>query len=143
MIHSFPVAGTDAALKDALLAGGLPTEDIDEPGRRIFRVERDGALLGYGGFELYGKDALLRSVVVPLETRGTGAGRVVAEQLLGLIGSAGGRQVFLLTTTAAEFFEHLGFGHTDRASAPAAILATRQAASICSSADLLSRRLDD
>ena len=39
------------------------------------------------------------------------------------------------------FFEHLGFVRTDRADAPASILATRQASSICSSAALLSREV--
>ena len=54
----------------------------------------------------------------------------------------GGREAWLLTTTAAPFFERAGFNPAERAATPAAILATRQAASLCrSSAALLSRRM--
>jgi amino-acid N-acetyltransferase len=49
--------------------------------------------------------------------------------------------VYLLTTTAAGFFEHLGFRRADRASTPEAILGTRQASSICTSAALLKRSI--
>jgi arsenate reductase len=48
----------------------------------------------------------------------------------------------VLTTTAKEFLERLGFERILRESAPATILATRQAAGLCpSTAPMLERRL--
>jgi arsenate reductase/amino-acid N-acetyltransferase len=141
MIASIPIAANDEGLVSALVAGGLPIADIGEAGRSFFRVERDGRILGYGGFELYGQDALLRSVVVPADSRGAGAGRIVSEAVLREIGKAGGKRAYLLTTSAAASFEHLGFVPTDRATVPSSILETRQASSICSSAALLSRAI--
>lgn len=139
MITSVPVRATDADLQAALASAGLPLDDIEDAGRSFFRIELNGQGIGFGGFELYGEDALLRSIVVPADKRGAGAGRLVTETLLGKIASAGGKRVYLLTTTAASFFEHLGFEGVDRADAPAAILTTRQALSICTSAALLWR----
>ncbi|KKB77470.1 hypothetical protein VW35_15090 [Devosia soli] len=141
MIASTPIPGEDERFRRALLDAHLPIDDLDDAGRSFFRIERDGQLLGFGGYELYGQDALLRSVAVPQESRGTGAGRAVVEVMLREIGNAGGKRVYLLTTSAAAFFEHLGFVRTDRLDAPAAILGTRQASSICSSAALLSRTI--
>jgi N-acetylglutamate synthase-like GNAT family acetyltransferase len=142
MITAVPVSGTDANLQAALSAAGLPMDDVEDTGRSFFCIiERDGQRIGFGGFELYGEDARLRSVAVPEDRRGTGAGRLVTETLLGEISSAGGKRVYLLTTTAASFFKHLGFDHIDRTAAPAAILATRQASSICTSAALLWRAI--
>jgi N-acetylglutamate synthase-like GNAT family acetyltransferase len=65
----------------------------------------------------------------------------VTEAVLREIVNVGGKRVFLLTTGASAFFEHLGFALTDRSSAPPSILGTRQASSICATAAMLSRTL--
>jgi arsenate reductase len=54
---------------------------------------------------------------------------------------AGARTAYLLTTNAESFFKNLGFNSVPRADAPASILGTRQATSICSTATLLKRPL--
>lgn len=53
----------------------------------------------------------------------------------------GARDAWLLTTTAEDFFRHLGFTRVDRSTAPPTILATRQATILCTTAALLTRRL--
>ena len=52
----------------------------------------------------------------------------------------GGREAWLLTTTAAPFFERAGFKPMERTSAPASVLATRQAANLCPASAALLRR---
>jgi len=52
MISMVSTQASAPELKNALLAGDLPIEDLDEPGRSFFRVERDGVAIGYCGFEL-------------------------------------------------------------------------------------------
>lgn len=136
------VTGADGGLHDALVAARLPIEDLTGDGRRFFRFDLDGRTIGYGGFEPHGDHALIRSVVVLPEARGKGLGRAVAEGVMRQAAAEHCAQAFLLTTSAADFFAHLGFTPMDRADTPAAILATRQAASICPTATLLARRLD-
>lgn len=138
-----PVSGSDEGLRDALLAAQLPVEDLTDDGRRFFRFELEGQPVGYAGFEAYGTHALVRSVVVVPELRGKGVGSAIVASLIERLAAEGCSDAYLLTTNAAGFFDRLGFRVLDRASAPADILATRQAASICSTATLLARHLDD
>lgn len=132
-----------AALAEALSTSGLPLDDLGEPGRTFFRYRRlGGSIVGFGGFESYGEDVLLRSIVVEPAARGRGFGRSLTLLLMSRAFDAGARRAFLLTGTATAFFEGLGFRRTDRADAPPSILATRQASGLCSSnAPLLSRRI--
>lgn len=137
------ISGSDPALAAALAAAELPTDDLDEPNRTFFLYRSlSGAVLGYAGFELYGNDALLRSLVVLPEARGQKVGRAIIARLARRVFDRGGRQLWLLTTSAAPFFESIRFRRAERADAPAAILATRQAADLCpASAALLTRAI--
>jgi N-acetylglutamate synthase-like GNAT family acetyltransferase len=136
------VDGHDAALRNALAAEGLPTDDLTDDGRTFFSFLRDADTVGFGGYELLGDDALVRSVVILPKYRSVGLGKRVTEVLLEQARQDGARHAFLLTSSAAGFFRGLGFVETDRSSAPSAILQTRQAASLCpTSATLLVRNL--
>ena len=146
MLSVEPLRPTDpdfGAFGAALTAEQLPTDDVAEAGRAFFRVTEANETIGFGGYELHGEDALLRSLTVPPDLRGRGLGRLVAEAVLRAAAGAGARHVWLLTTTAGPFFERLGFVRIDRATAPEAIRSTRQATSLCpSSAALMVRPLD-
>ncbi len=136
------IAADAADLRAALQAAALPTEDLEEGGRTFFRFEDDGRVVGYGGYELYGDQVLLRSVVVLPERQGHGYGREVTETVMQLARAAGARDAYLLTTTAEAFFEHAGFRRIERTAAPASILATKEATTICSTAALLTRPIE-
>lgn len=138
-----PVDPDDRELRATLDDAGLPGADLSEPGRHVFAFRTlAGRLLGYGGFELHGVDALIRSVVVAKESRGSGVGRAILPLLLRRAFDRGARQAWLLTTDAAGFFEKNGFRRIERSAASAAILATRQAAALCpASAVLLTRKI--
>jgi N-acetylglutamate synthase-like GNAT family acetyltransferase len=134
------ISGDASDLHAALASSNLPTDDLQDAGRSFFRFVEGNRTLAFGGFELYGEHALLRSIVVLPHGRGQGYGKVAADLLLRKASDAGARTAYLLTTDAAPFFERLGFRAIDRRSAPADILATRQSASLCpSTAALLTR----
>ncbi|MCH5714657.1 GNAT family N-acetyltransferase, partial [Salmonella enterica] len=78
-------------------------------------------------------DVLVRSLVVLPHARHRGIGGGMFALLLRRAFDEGGRDAWLLTTTAAPFFERAGFKPIERSAAPATILATRQAASLCPS----------
>lgn len=125
-----------AALQDAL----LPVDDLTDDGRAFYSFTHGNNTVAFGGFELYGQDALLRSLVVLPQARGKGLGRAATETLLDKAFEEGARQAWLLTTSAAPFFEAAGFTPVARDAAPPAILSTRQAAALCpSTAALLAR----
>ena len=62
-------------LAKLLDAERLPSGDLGEPGVRLFAFRDGGAVVGFAGLEVYGKDALLRSVVVDPARRRAGLGR--------------------------------------------------------------------
>ena len=136
------IAGDDPDLAAALAAEHLPTDDLAEDGRLFFRLQDNGTVLGFGGLEMLGDYALLRSIVVSPLVRGQGVGKSITEQLMRKAEDLGIAEVYLLTTSAAPFFEAAGFQRIERHAAPLEILATKQASSLCpSSAVLLTRRL--
>jgi arsenate reductase len=138
-----PIAGDDPALRAALTAAKLPTDDLNEVGRSFFAYSTlAGDAAGFAGYELYGEQVLLRSLVVPEAQRSQRIGRNVVPLLLYRAFRAGARQAWVLTTTAEPFFSKIGFKVTERNAAPPSILSTRQAKDLCpSTAILLSRSL--
>ena len=127
-------------LEAALKAEGLPTDDLGCAFNRFYALEEGGEVLGYAGLERRGGAALLRSVVVPPERRGCGIGRRLVEATLDKAAALGHLEVHLLTTTAAAYFERLGFERVAREGVPAGIAASAQFASLCPSSAVLMRR---
>jgi len=139
-----PVSGEAADLRAALVAAGLPVDDLSEAGRNFFRLTDGVNTIGFGGFECHGEHALLRSLVVLPQHRGDGRGKAAAELLMRKASELGARTAYLLTTDAAPFFERLGFRPLERTAAPEEILATRQASSLCpSTAALMARPIKE
>ena len=110
---------TGDALNDlvVLLASeGLPIEDVAEPERRFFVfLNGGGETVGYGGLEQADGDMLLRSVVTTPKQRGAGHGRVITQWFVAEAERSGAGDLYLLTTTACDFFAKLGFEMVERA----------------------------
>ena len=115
----------------ALEAAGLPTDDLHEPGRRFFRFEDDAGLIGYGGLEQIGPDALIRSMVVVDDRRGAGLGAALLSWLETETADRKASALYLLTTSAAAFFQQHGYAALPRSAAPPAIAASRQFNALC------------
>ena len=66
-------------VKAALIKTALPADDVDDPRVLLWRFETlEGIPVGFGGLEVFGSDALLRSLVTlpPLRQVGMGAAMV-------------------------------------------------------------------
>jgi len=130
-------------LKAALTGAGLAVDDILAPGSQFWRFATDDDVpAGFGGIEAHGTDALLRSVVTfpPLRGRGVGAAIVKALEAEAIVMKCS--TVWLLTTTAREFFEQRDYAVVDRSEVPAAIRATAQFSALCpDSASAMVKRL--
>lgn len=120
-------------IKNLLSKNELPHADISEKWECFYLIESGSVRVGVGGFEQYGDVALLRSIVIEDEHRGTGYGTSLCQQLLSKAQSQGISTVFLLTTTATEFFRRLGFKRVDRQTAPESIQQTSEFRDFCPS----------
>jgi N-acetylglutamate synthase-like GNAT family acetyltransferase len=135
--------GERDVLAAALTKAGLPVDDLDAPGHLFWRFEtKDDIPAGFGGLEIHGDDALLRSVVTLPPVREGGIGSAIVATLEVEAQRRGARAIWLLTTSAAGFFRRLGYAACDRAVVPAAIRATREFSALCpASADVLMKRI--
>lgn len=118
-----------AQLEAALDAVGLPYDDVREAGRLFYSSE--GPHPSFVGLEAFGGDALLRSLVVHPAARGKGVGRSMVEALLDEATESGIERLWLLTTTAEDFFAAIGFAPVAREAAPASIQATLEFRDLC------------
>ena len=71
-----------ASVESLLLEASLPIDGVEEHLASFFVVDDGGKIVGVAGIEAYGKDALLRSVVVAKDARGTGIGLLLTQRAL-------------------------------------------------------------
>ncbi len=106
---------------DLLRRTRLPVAGLLEHAADVLvAVERD-RVIGSAGLEVYGQAALLRSVAVEPGLQGQGIGRALASRALELARARGVTAVYLLTETAAAFFQGLGFRPIPRGEAEPAV----------------------
>jgi N-acetylglutamate synthase-like GNAT family acetyltransferase len=119
------------ALIAALSGAGLPSADVTAPGKMFWRFAEDDVPVGFGGLEVHGGDALIRSVVTLPVLRERGVGRAIVSALEREAELHRCRSAYLLTTTAAPFFEQLGYAPCEREHVPPGIRATEEFAKLC------------
>ena len=103
-----PASADDLLSIEALLTGShLPTTDVAQHLGGFILARSEGQLVGTIAVERYGEVALLRSVCV--------------------------HRLYLLTTTAADYFARHGFETITRDQAPAAIQQTAEFRTLCPS----------
>lgn len=123
------------AVRSLLREAGLPTEGVEDQFPAQYKVATvEGSVVGVAGLELHGSVGLLRSLAVRPAFRGAGVGTTLVQDRTDWARVVGLSRVFLLTTTAAGYFERLGFRRTDRGTAPEELAKSKEFASLCPSA---------
>ncbi len=132
----------DLAIVQRLLsAAHLPTDGLEEQFGDAYAIaECDGQAIGAEGIEIYGEAGLLRSAVVDPAWRGKGVGDALTQDRLRWATERGLREVWLLTTTAADYFPRFGFERTARDTAPEAMQRSREFAEACPASAVAMRR---
>ena len=97
-----------------------------------FMVATDGDVcVGVVGLEIYGSNALLRSLAVKPPHRSRGLGARLVDAIEAEARGRGVTALYLLTTTATTFFHRLGYAARDRTTVPPSIAATTEFSSLC------------
>ncbi|HEV2321271.1 MAG TPA: arsenic resistance N-acetyltransferase ArsN2 [Gammaproteobacteria bacterium] len=110
----------------------LATSDLTPKMLADFLVARqDGVLVGVVGLERHAKAGLIRSLVVDKSLRGTGLGKRLLFAMEVRARGRGIKQLYLLTTTAEEFFLTQDYRPLDRLDAPFGIRHTQQFSTLC------------
>jgi len=136
------VSEDDRKLAIALLqAQGLPVSDINED-TLLYLLWNEQRVVGTAGIDIFEDCALLRSVSVIKEEQGKGFGRVINEEMEKFAKESGINCLYLLTTTAKDFFDKQGYCTIRREEAPPAVKETAEFTSLCpSSAVVMKKRI--
>ncbi|HYD81143.1 MAG TPA: arsenic resistance N-acetyltransferase ArsN2 [Paucimonas sp.] len=133
----FTTIAADGGARRLLDDCGLPYADLDAPAVRLFGFYLDEELAGMVGLECHGDIGLLRSLAVAARHRGTGLGAVMTAHAERRADEFGLDELYLLTMTARDFFERLGYRTARRDEAPDAIRATQQFSGLCPASSVL------
>ena len=127
-----PVSGEDLpGLGELLDDGALPPDALEAPPPTILGPRLHGRVVGSAALEFYGTAALLRSVVVRRDLRGTGLGSRLTEAALRLSREFGVAEAYLLTETADLFFPRFGFRNIPRSRVPSSVRSSVEFTSAC------------
>jgi amino-acid N-acetyltransferase len=133
-----PASGDDLpAVVDLMTKTNLPVEGVKESIGSFVVAENGGRVVGVGGVERCGNYGLLRSVAVDPAARGRGVGAAMIERLIADSRASGLRALYLLTTTAENYFPSFGFDKATRDSVPAEIQQTAEFKDLCPSSAIV------
>jgi len=129
-----------AAVAELLSASKLPLDGVEENLADFIVAEEGERISGVIGIERYGEAALLRSAAVSPDSRGHGLGSRLVEELLERATAGGIHDIYLLTTTAEEYFPRFGFKRSTRSQVPEAVRASREFQGACPDTAVVMKR---
>lgn len=131
VVERLTPASLDAA-RALLTAADLPVDDLEDPAITLLGVHADRALVGVIGLQACGAEiGLLRSLAVAPAHQGRGLAAQLCDAVVELAAAERIPELYLLTTSAADYFARRGFTAIDRAAAPEAVRTSAQFASLC------------
>ncbi|HEV8265038.1 MAG TPA: arsenic resistance N-acetyltransferase ArsN2 [Gemmatimonadales bacterium] len=122
-----------------LAASKLPAAGIADHVATTLVARQGGKIVGCAAVEIYGTAGLLRSVAVATARRGTGLGQRLTAAALELAAQRGVRAVYLLTTTAGDYFPRFGFKPIDRKTMDPALERSEELRGACPASALAMR----
>lgn len=128
-----PAEGDLDYVERLLSRNDLPVEDLRAAPAEFYYATADGERVGIGGLEGYGAVGLLRSVVVESPKRGRGYGTMLCAALENTARDDSIKTLYLLTTTASEFFASEGYTTVERPTVPEAVRNTTEFEDLCPS----------
>ena len=129
-----------ADVKALLAASNLPIDDLDDPTIVLFGCADGERLVGVVGLQTLAGTGLLRSLAVDPSARDRGLGNQLCDRVLREAHDQGFEEVWLLTTSARDYFARRGFEAVAREIAPVSVRSTAQFTSLCPSSAVVMRR---
>lgn len=135
-------ASEDASALVQLLSDcALPPDGLLDHLDTALVARGDRGVIGSAALEVYSDGALLRSVAVEAPMRGLGLGHRLTESALDLARTMKMPAVYLLTTTAEDFFSKFGFERIERAQVPDGVRGSIEFQGVCCSSAVVMRKV--
>lgn len=119
------------AILELLSKSELPTAGLLDHLSTAVVARVGDRIVGCAAVELYPDGALLRSVAVDAAARNRGIGHQLIQSALEIIQQRGRFSVYLLTTTAEQFFPKFGFRRIERPDVPIGVQQSVEFRSAC------------
>ncbi|NOT92546.1 arsenic resistance N-acetyltransferase ArsN2 [Ferruginibacter sp.] len=117
----------------------LPVLDIDDD-KVLYLLKNTDQTIGTVGLEIFEDCALLRSVSIIKEEQGKGYGKFINQEIEKYVKDAGINCLYLLTTTAKDFFDKQGYCVINREEAPLSVQRTAEFSSLCPSSAVVMKK---
>jgi len=115
----------------------LPTSDLNPLLENFFIAVDDNAIAGVIGMDRYGDNGLLRSAIVQKEHRNTGIAAALVARLFDEAAKHGVTTLYLITNTAAGYFQNKGFKKIDKEEVAPAVLQSKEFNGLCPASSVI------
>jgi N-acetylglutamate synthase-like GNAT family acetyltransferase len=119
------------SFREAVKNAGLPHQDLNYQSQVLISYYQNDEMIGTGGLEVLDRFALLRSVSVSPDHRSQNIGKQITSDILKNAQNSNLDGIYLLTETAKDYFQKLGFKEVSRDQVPEEIKSTTEFASVC------------
>jgi amino-acid N-acetyltransferase len=133
--------GDRAGIEQLLERNRLPVDGLADHLATAIVARAGDRIVGSAALEVYADGALLRSVAVADDQRGTGLGQELTMEAIRLAQSLDLPAMYLLTTTAERFFPKFGFQTIARHDVPASVQQSVEFTSACPASAMVMRKL--
>jgi len=116
---------------EAVKSAGLPHQDLDYNSQVLISYFKNDVVIGTGGLEIIERYGLLRSVSVSPDYRNQYIGMQITSDILNNAKQSNLDKIYLLTETAKDYFQKLGFEEVNREHVPDEIKSTTEFAQVC------------
>ncbi|MEN3339070.1 MAG: hypothetical protein V7647_2746 [Acidobacteriota bacterium] len=136
-----PAREQDAAgVFDLLRQSGLPIDGLSQHLGTMLVARDADAVVGSAALEVYADGVLLRSVAVTPPRQHEGLGRQLTDAAIRLARDLHAPAIYLLTTTAEEYFPRFGFQRISRADVPPAVQTSIEFTAVCPASAIVMRK---
>jgi amino-acid N-acetyltransferase len=119
----------------------LPPDGLRDHIGTLLVARQNGRIVGSAALEMYADGALLRSVAVAPALQRHQLGRELTEAVIRVAQERRVPAIYLLTTTAADYFPRFGFEEVTRADVPIGVQQSVEFTSACPSTAIVMRKL--
>jgi amino-acid N-acetyltransferase len=136
----YPVTQNDFSKAiDLLKKNNLPTQDITGT-TKLFVMLEGNDVIGVVGLETHDHDGLLRSLCISQSKRKNGLGAELVDFVENYAPTQNVHCLFLLTTTASDFFSKRGYEEINRSKVPQPIQESTEFSTVCPSSAIVMRK---
>jgi amino-acid N-acetyltransferase len=128
------------AIAALLEASHLPLDGLREHLATALVARQNGTIVGSAALEVYPDGALLRSVAVSPGQQGSGLGHALTSAAIRMAEDLRIPAMYLLTTTADQYFSKFDFERIERTDVPPSVQASVEFASACPSSAVVMRK---